>query len=435
MPVSVSRPGQPERRKGVLSKGRESMSPHNNDPGRGQRSRFLARLIVVMLLGGISALLGSWNGVSASFPAMATPIVSVPTRVPLLIGYAAFESSGLVDAQMTQGINDEVQLDLYQVPTPDPGTRYWAWLLPDKELLQAILLGQLTIEHAAIHFHYAGDQQHTDLLATTSRLLVTEEDAVHPPRIPSMDEHRWRYYGAIPHDPNPTNSMDHASLLDHIRSLVSGPPLVSDSGTLMPVQGGLSSWLVFATRNVLEWASAARGGLGTPEAPLFLRIDLYRILDELDGSALVQQDVPAGTPLYVDPQLSQVPLLQLEPGQMPAASLSQIALHLAALARSAEATPEQRALASRLLPDLTQVADSLERVRDIARHLVLLSDAQLALPATVSLLDDLVEQANRAYAGTLNPATGEREGGALRIADQLERLATIVVQPCNQCRI
>ena len=382
-------------------------------------------------------MLGSWNVASASTPAMSTPVVTAPTTLHPTMEYASFESSGLVDAQMKQGINDEVQLDLYQVPDPDPGTLYYAWLLPDtgKGLLQSTLLGQLTVDHAAIHFHYGGGQQHTDLFANTSRLLITEEDAANPPRTPSLDQHRWRYYGAIPHNPNPAGSMDHSSLLDHIRSLLSGTPSMSESVNMTPTQGGLSSWLVVTTRNVLEWASSARGGLGTPEAPGYLRIDLYRILDELDGSALVQQDVPAGTPLYVDPQAAQVPLVQVEPGQMPPGYLTQIGVHLAAIARSVDATSEQQLIASSLTPDLNQVADILGRVREIARHLITLSDAQLAQPATLSLLDDLVEQANSAYAGILNPATGQREGGALRIADQLERLATIVVQPCTQCHL
>lgn len=264
-----------------------------------------------------------------------------------------------------------------------------------------------------------------------SRLLVTEEDAAVPPLNPSLDQHRWRYYGEIPHRPNPADSADHSSLLDHIRHLLSGAPMMSDT---MPMQGGLRIWFLLNTRKVLEWASAARGS-GLPEAPPYLRIDLDRLLDELDGSALVPQDVPAGTPLYVDPQLAQVPLLQVEPGQQPPGYVTQIGLHLAAIAQSPDATPEQRQIAMRVTTDLNLVADALGRVREGAKHLVVLSDTQLAQPGALSMLDDPVEQANTAYAGMLNPATGEREGGALRIADQLERLATITVERCTPCRI
>ncbi len=85
--------------------------------------------------------------------------------------------------------------------------------------------------------------------------------------------------------------------------------------------------------------------------------------------------------------------------------------------------------------DLKLVADALGRVRESARQLVLFSDAQLLQPMALSLLNELVEEVNTAYAGLLNPATGVREGGAMSIADQLERLATIDLEPCTPCQM
>ncbi|HET8852798.1 MAG TPA: hypothetical protein VFN02_09745, partial [Ktedonobacteraceae bacterium] len=191
--------------------------------GRGQRSRLLTGLMTVVILGGLSAMLGSWNALSASTTPTASSVGTVPITAQPIVGSAVFESSGQVNAQMTQGINDELQLDLYQVPDPDPGATYYAWLLPDKAkgLAQSLLLGRLPVSHAAVHFHYGGDQQHTDLLSSMSRLLVTEEDAAPPPLTPSLDQHRWRYYGAIPQRPNLLDRQDQDSLLDHIRLLLS----------------------------------------------------------------------------------------------------------------------------------------------------------------------------------------------------------------------
>ncbi len=405
-------------------------------PGRRQRGRLLAGLMTVVILGGLSAMLGSWNAVGASIASTTSPLVSVTVTDQPVVGSALFESSGQVDALMTQGINDEVQIDLEHIPDPDPGTAYYAWLLPDKgqALAQSLLLGRLTVSHAAVHFHSGGDQQHTDLLSGMSRLLITEEEAAPPPLTPSLDQHRWRFYGEIPHRPNPADSQDHDSLLDHIRNLLSEAPSMSDTMNTTPIQGGLRTWLLLTSRDVFEWASAARGE-EMPEAPPFLRIDLVRILDVLDGSTLVQQDVPVGTPLYVDPKLSLVPLLQVEPGQQPPGSMVQISLQLAAIAQSSDASPEQRQIASRITADLHLATDALGRVREAAKQLILLSDAQLAQPAALFLLDALVEQANVAYSGILNPTTGEREGGTLRIADQLERLATITIEQCSRCCI
>ncbi len=389
----------------------------------------------VVILGGLSALLGSWNALGASITPPSSPVVTGTVTASPIVGSAVFESSGKLYAQMTEGINDELQIDLEHIPFPDPGAAYYAWLLPDtgKGLAHSILLGRLTVSHAAVHFHYGGDQQHTGLLSSMSRLLVTEEDAARPPRAPSLEQHRWRFYGEIPQRPNP-DSQDHDSLLDHIRFLLFDAPSMSDTMNTPSLQGGLRIWLLLSSRDVLEWASAARGE-DLPEAPPFLRIDVIRILDVLDGSTLVQQDVPVGTPLSVNAPLAQVPLLQVEPGQQPTGYLTQIGLQLAAIAHSPDATSEQRQIALRVTTDLNLVASALEHVRRDARELLLLSDVQLAQPVALPLLDDLVEQATVAYAGTLNPASGEREGGTLRIADQLERLATITVKRCTACRI
>ncbi len=376
-------------------------------------------------------MLGSWNAVGASIASTTSPVITVTLPAQPIVGSAMFESSGQVDAQMTQGINDEVQLDLEHIPDPDPGTAYYAWFLPDTgmALAQSILLGRLTVSRAAAHFHYGGDQQHMDLLSSMSRLLITEEDAAVLPLKPSLDQHQWRFYGEISQRPSSFDRQDPDSLLDHIRYLLSAAPMMSDTMNTTLIHGGLRTWVLLSTRNVLEWASAARGS-DLPEAPPFLRIDLVRILDVLDGSALVQQDVPVGTPLYVDPTLAQVPLLQVEPGQQLPGSILQISLQLAAIAHSPDATPEQRQIAYQVTADLKLVTDALGRVREAAKQLLLLSDPQLAQPAALFLLDDLVEQANVAYSGMLNPASGEREGGVLRIADQLERLATITVERC-----
>jgi hypothetical protein len=410
------------------------MPPGKPVSGRRQRGRLLAGLMTVVILAGLSGMLGSWNAVSASIASSTSPVITVSVPAQPDVGLAVFESSGQVDAQLTQGGNDALQIDLDHIPAPDPGTAYYAWLLPDqgKGLTQSLLLGRLTVSHAAVHFQYGGDQQHTDLLSRMSRLLITEEAAAVPPLKPSLDQHTWRFYGEIPQQPNRPDSQDYESLLDHIRFLLSDDPFMSQAMNMTAMHGGLRTWVLLTTRDVFEWASAARGE-DLPEAPPFLRIDLVRILDVLDGSTLVPQDVPVGTPLYVDPTLAQVPLLQVEPGQQPPGFMLQLSLQLAAISQSPDATPGQRQVAMHITTELGLVVTSLESLRRDAKQLLLLSDAQLAQPVALPLLDDLVEQANVVYSGTLDPASGEREGGTLRIADQLERLATITVKRCPPC--
>lgn len=268
-----------------------------------------------------------------------------------------------------------------------------------------------------MHLRYL-DPQHVDLLALSSRVLISVGRALAPPANPFLDPRTWRYYGQ---QPGSAASHSYASLLDQLRDLLITAPQ-------MP--GGLRLWFLTTTRSILEGASALRG-TGDAQDPSFLRSDLYRILDELDGRAFVQQDVPAGTSLYDDPQRVRVPLLQLEPGQNPPGSIASIALDLAAIARSPNVTREQRQMATDLIRKLNEVAALLQQVRQDAKQLVSLSDVQLAQSAAQPLVDDLIEEASNAYSGTLNPQTGIREGGSLWIADQLELLAAIPVVRCD----
>src|SRR5258706_2378422 len=139
-----------------------------------------------------------------------------------VVRQAHFVSSGLLSAnpESSQGITDQLVIELNNVPFPQRGTSYYAWLLNDKTLeWNPIPLGQLTVNNGAIDFAYVGDAQHSDLLATNSRFLITEEVASSLPVVPSSDSSRWRYYAEFSQTPDPTNPK-HYSLYDHIRHLL-----------------------------------------------------------------------------------------------------------------------------------------------------------------------------------------------------------------------
>ena len=373
----------------------------------------LAGLVAVVVLGGGSAALSRWTPVSV------VPTPTVPSTTPV-VGHALFFSSEILDTPISHGINDGLELDLENMPPPAAGTGYYGWLLPDTGHARdmPLLLGKLPFSRRSVHLRYL-DPQHTDLLALSSRVLISIGATSAPPVSPFLDHGTWRYYGQIP-QPSATVESAHSRLLEHLRFLLTAAPS-------MP--GGLRIWFLTTARSVLEGASATQE-TGGAEDPSFLRVDLSRMLDELDGSALVQQDVPVGTPLYAAPQTVQVPLLQLEPTQAPPGYLVQIGKLLVAITHAPDATPELRQIATAVSEQLTVVAMALQQVRQDARQLVALSDVQLAQPAAQSLLNDLVEQTTTAYSGTRNPQTGEREGGSLWIADQLERLAAIAIEPC-----
>src|SRR6185437_8356108 len=198
-------------------------------------------ILLLLVLGG--AGLGSFLVLFHKLPATATP-------TPQTVGHIDFLSSGQVTGDSNQGIDDEVQIDLHDLAQPAPGKSYYAWLLSDQNSsdIQSILLGSLPVHQGSTHILYRGDSAHTNLLAITSRFLITEEDASPPPVSPSPDYSTWRYYGAFPQIPD-AGDINHYSFLDHLRILLASDPTMND----LELPGGLNSWFYTNTSTLIEW--------------------------------------------------------------------------------------------------------------------------------------------------------------------------------------
>ena len=355
---------------------------------------------------------------------------------PALAGHAFFLNSGQLDEHSNQGINDELQVDLSNVPDPAPGKSYYAWLLGDLAQPEAspIFLGRLPVERGTVHFLYGGDGQHANLLGFASRFLITEDDAQHPLSNPMLDQSTWRYYGAIPQTPSPADKL-HFSMLDHLRHLLVESPELAIRG----LHGGLAFWFV---RN-----AAAVSSLGNGLADEWqkrdadaLRAQLVRILDYLDGASFVQSDVPPGTPLLADAQAIQVGLLGPAPqsadppgyvfqNEAPPGYVYLIENHMNGALLAPQTTAEQRQLGLQISRELDSVKNEVSRASEDSRKLVRLANAQLLQASGLTLLDDLATQAQDAYTGQLDPSAGRTEGGALLIYGNLQRLAAFDIQP------
>src|SRR5579864_3226873 len=70
-----------------------------------------------------------------------TPVVSNA------VGEVIFLNSGQLDAQNSQGVDDEVQISLHGIQNPSPGKSYYAWLknTPLTGEGASILLGTLNV--------------------------------------------------------------------------------------------------------------------------------------------------------------------------------------------------------------------------------------------------------------------------------------------------
>ncbi|HLI04991.1 MAG TPA: protein kinase [Ktedonobacteraceae bacterium] len=376
---------------------------------------FAIPLVLVLLVAG----LGSWTLLKSGN----TP----PPASTSIVGHATLFSSGQVNNTSNQGLNDEIQIALQNVPAPRAGKVYYAWLKGDLNQPEqpALLLGNLTVTHGSIQFTYR-DSQHTNLLATYSQLLITQEDASTTPEQPTFDQSLWSYYAVVPQTPAKGQKF---SMLDHLRHLLSGESLLESNH----LQGGLDIWYFRNSEEILEFSASARDEWQTQEYDLMHR-QIVRVLDYLDGQPFVHNDVPAGTPFLVQPaNYASIPMLELQPKtQSPPGYIYHITLHMAGVLSAPGSTPYQQNLATQISTGLDNVNAWLMQVRKDAQQLVKMNDAQLAQPSTLSILNDMATEANYAYVGRINPLTNQQEIGAVQIYTDIQHLAVFNITVYKQ---
>jgi hypothetical protein len=349
---------------------------------------------------------------------------SHPMTAVTIVGRVFFTSSGQLNPTSSQGLNDEVHVDLDGLTPPASGKSDYAWLLPDTSHneQQPVLLGTLQIRGGSAHLTYTSPD-HTNVLATYSHFLVTEQAANVEPVIPSLDPATWRIAGSIPDTPTPGDA-NHYSLLSHLRHLLAKDPTLEFIG----LSGGLDIWLYRNVGKILEWSSAARDDWAGGQASLALmRRQIDRVLDYLDGVNFVWRDAPPSTPFLVDPEAGRIGLLEFDEGQNPPPYLAHIDLHLVGYSHSPGVTPDQKRLANQIDAMLIAVTALLWKVHADAALLAKMSNTALLAPQALSLLNDMYTNANDAFVGQPDLATGSVQGGVSQIHDELQRLATIEV--------
>lgn len=351
-----------------------------------------------------------------------------------LAGHAYFVSSGLLsanpDTATVQGITDELEVRLEHVPALPSGKGYYGWLLNAKK--QAWLpiplnpSGPLTVNNGTLTFAYPGDAQHSDLLATNSRFLITVGDIGAPPLNP--DKSSLVYYAEFSEVTHPFGT-EQFSLYDHIRHLLANDPKVAAAG----LTGGLDIWLYRNTQKMLEWADSARSAAqpATRDLP-FLRRQLTRMIDYLDGDTYtqLQTDLP-GQPLLVDPAIAKIGLLTFDTvNQNPPGYLYHIVKHLHEVATLPESTETQKALALQIDRGLNAVDAWDHTIRNDVLTLFHMDDAQLASSQAQSLLNEVATLANQALVGQVNPQ-GQVTEGVIQVHYAIQSLATFDVRACN----
>ncbi len=353
----------------------------------------------------IMVLIGSSLGALYLYSHQDSP---APTNQVIGYGDAAFISAAPLNEGTTQGLNNELQINLSNIPNPPPGKSYYAWLFSDKNRnpVISLVLGKLHVNSGSVTFLYPGDSQHTDLLATYSRLLITEEDLKSIPWYPSTGQSTRSYYAELPQKPNASGKA-----LDHLRFLLSDDPHLQQLG----IDGGLISGLYKNMQQVVGWADS----ISNSNDPAVIRRLVISILDYVDGAPYAQEDVPPGTPLMVDPTLSQVPITSTEQSQIIPSYLARINDQLSSLIYSPGVTPETKVLAAQIKVALYNLEQTqLKQVRKDAKQLVNMSDTQLLQPLSKLIIIDMQTQAHNAFYGHIDAK------GITQLSAEIQSLAT-----------
>ena len=380
---------------------------------RGLRIALIALAILILLGGGLGAFLA----------------FSHRTASTASVGAAFFVSSNQINTSSNAGSNDEFQITLHNIPAPQAGNSYYAWLLPDKNKSEgnSLLLGKLTVNNGNINFFYQGDSQHTNLLGITSQFLITEEPSNVTPTVPSPDQNTWRYYAEIPQTPGPGNPP--YSLLDHLRHLLAADPDLQK----FDMQGGLNVWTNRNIQQVSAWATDARNDWEQKNYNSVYNKALD-IVDYLDGNSEVRQDVPKNIKIPAEATFAEIGLLQFNQLQQPPGYLNHIALHLNGVLNSPGSMQSQRQLATQINTGIENEQTWLGQMRKDAAQLVKMNNNQLAQQSTLMLINDMVTQGNNALNGFNNPSTGKLDEGYTQIYLQIQKLATFNVTPYSNSK-
>jgi hypothetical protein len=398
------------------------LPPESNRPGRFIRV-LLIMAIFAVTLAGVSAFFIF----SQKLPVATTarPVVASPT----IVGRVAFLSSNQVSQNSSQGIADQVLVDLTNIPAAAPQKTYYAWLLGDKSQGdgQTLLLGALRTNKGSAHLFYNGDGLHTNLLMTYSRFLVTQEDGAVTPISPTPDFAAWRFYGEVSQTPiDVPGNVKHYSYLDHLRHLLAADPVMDE----MELPGGLNAWLDRSASAVQDHATSMRAPWEDTRDVAFVRNQAATLLAYLDGISYVQRDVPMNTLPTLNNRFVRIGLLQVAgPNQDPPGYINHVISHLSGLLQSPGAPPQLRQNVAGIVMALDNVDFWLTQLRHDAQSIMKMSDAQLRKYSTLTLINDMIDNAQKAYVGQQDPTTGQMRQGINWIHDQIEQLATIPITP------
>jgi serine/threonine protein kinase len=298
------------------------------------------------------------------------------------------------------GQNDQLRIDMQNIPDPPEGKSYFAWLQETSSHVSP--LGPLNIQNGYVSFIYAGDTMHTNLLGAMQGLFITTVDK-----------------GSEPQSPNESNKVYQASF--DVDTLVSLKNILYQTPGL-PDNGSVTAEILNTIRSINDKTTSINDSLDYDNV-LVIR-QASRIIDLLDGSAYAAQsgDRPASVASELNAQIG----LLSSPTQT--GYLDVLDQQLQQLQQVSQNTPDR-------LQHIQNVENAIQDLRSWLQNLrtydvQLLKSTNLSNPANLSIALQLKQAAADAYTGrTIPPNTAPQpvldSAGASQAYTEAQYLATL----------
>ena len=346
---------------------------------------FLFLLLIVIGALAISGLLRSGHQ-SAGTP---SPV----------IGHVFFQDDAL-------GHDDLLHLELYAIPPPPQGQRYYAWYQNAAE--QTFPLGQLTLNQGTFGLLYTGDAHHTNLLSTVQTVFITLEKTSNT---------------------NPTTPTSNAKVYQASFAMTSLPYIqhVLYMQPNFPSHSSLISGLFETIKSMNDKAGSIVDSLQGTHDYALARRQATRIIEMIDGSSYARSSGDLPTNLS---SLASVPVGLLSSTTQPG-YIAALQTEIDKIQQTAGDNTALRQHAQNVSSALTDLQDWIQQMRTY--DLQLLNAPDLSTPTMLSPALQLQQFAQDAYTGRTIPPNQSPQpirgsAGAYQALTEAQYMATLDVQ-------
>lgn len=314
-----------------------------------------------------------------------------------IVGHAFFQDDAL-------GYDDQLRLDLQNVPPPATGQKYVAWIQENAHTF--LPLGTLTAHNGTVSFLYPGTAQHTNLLASLQRLAITSESS--------------NVSATAPKGPTLYEAYFDTATLHYIKNILyMTPGLPPNQGVVTEVINALKSMddKAVSITDVLQ---------NTHEYPLATR-QATRIIEIIDGtqSAVSSGEQPANVLSMLD-----VPVgLLSSPTQQ--GYLDTLSSQLDKFQQAVGNNPTQLQHIEHVRNAVIDLKDWVQKMR--IYDVQLLKAASLDDPALISVALQLKQVAADSYTGRTIPPSADPQpiqgsAGAYQAYVECQYMATLDIK-------